>query len=275
MAITVTTGYQQQPGGLVTPTRLNQAITGLTMAATQRRLLGTGTTLTAVTEIAYTDAGLVILQAADAAAQRTALGLGSLATKNAVNNGDWSGTALSIPNGGTGATDAAGARTALGLGTAATQPSTAFDAAGAATAAQAASLQKSSNLSDLSNVATARTNLGLGTAATQPSTAFDAAGAAAAAQAASLQKSSNLSDLTNAATARTNLGLGSLATASAVNDSNWSGTALAIGHGGTGATSASAARTALGLGTAAVKNITISASAPSGGADGDLWGQYV
>jgi hypothetical protein len=104
------------------------------------------------------------------------------------------------------------ARTNLGLGTAATQPSTAFDAAGAATAAQAASLQKASNLSDLANAGTARTNLGLGTAATQASTAFDAAGAASAAQAASLQKASNLSDLADVPTARTNLGLGSAAT---------------------------------------------------------------
>jgi hypothetical protein len=52
------------------------------------------------------------------------------------------------------------ARTNLGLGSAATQASTAFDAAGAATAAQAASLQKASNLSDVANAGTARTNLG-------------------------------------------------------------------------------------------------------------------
>ena len=61
--------------------------------------------------------------------------------------------------------NAATARTNLGLGTAAVQDSTAFDAAGAAAAAQAASLQKTSNLSDLANAGTARTNLGLGGAA--------------------------------------------------------------------------------------------------------------
>jgi hypothetical protein len=115
--------------------------------------------------------------------------------------------------------DAAGTRTNLGLGSAALQPSSAFDAAGAATAAQAAaiaaSLQRASNLSDLANTATARANLGLGSAALQPSSAFDAAGAATAAQAAaiaaSLQRASNLSDLASAATARTNLGAAALA----------------------------------------------------------------
>jgi hypothetical protein len=74
------------------------------------------------------------------------------------------------------------ARTNLGLGTAATQASSAFDASGAATAAQTASLQKSSNLSDLASASTARTNLGLGSAATQAGSAFDAAGAAGTAQ---------------------------------------------------------------------------------------------
>jgi hypothetical protein len=78
------------------------------------------------------------------------------------------------------------ARANLGLGTAATQASSAFDASGAAAAAQTASLQKSASLSDLASASTARANLGLGSAATQASSAFDAAGLAAAAALASV-----------------------------------------------------------------------------------------
>lgn len=71
-------------------------------------------------------------------------------------------------------------RANLGLGSASTHAYADFDPAGAASAAQAASLQKAQNLADLVNAATARTNLGLKSASTMSSTAFDPAGAAAA-----------------------------------------------------------------------------------------------
>ena len=71
-------------------------------------------------------------------------------------------------------------RTNLGLGSAATRSTTAFDAAGAAAAVLATSLQKSQNLADLVSASSARYNLGLKSAATASTTAFDPAGAAAA-----------------------------------------------------------------------------------------------
>lgn len=87
------------------------------------------------------------------------------------------------------------------------------------------------SLIDDPNAATARTTLGLGDLAVINSPLPVANGGTGA---------------TSASTARTNLGLGTLATQNTINNSNWSGTALAIANGGTGATSAGAALTALG-----------------------------
>jgi len=161
------------------------------------------------------------------ATARASLGLGSLAVASTISDSDWSGTDLSIANGGTGSSTAADARVALGL-----EIGVNVQAADADLTAIAALANTDGNFI-----------VGSGSGWVAES----------------------------GADARTSLGLGSLATLSTINDSNWSGTDLAVANGGTGSSTASGARTNLGLGTMATRNVTVSTSAPSGGSNNDLW----
>lgn len=98
-----------------------------TLTAAANTIIG-AVTAGAVTEITCTAAGRAILDDADASAQRTTLGLGTIATQNSnnvtVTGGSITGiTDLAVADGGTGASDASGARTNLGIGTIGTQNS--------------------------------------------------------------------------------------------------------------------------------------------------------
>ena len=195
--------------------------------------------------VTISTAGAALIDDADASAQRTTLGLGTISTQNSnavtITGGSISGiTDLAIADGGTGASDAATARTNLGLGSISTQNANAVAITGGTIVANASGISiRDSDASNVMTIAvgsnlTANTTLTLTTGASSNRTldisaanvTISTAGAA-------------LIDDADASAQRTTLGLGTIATQNSNNVTVTGGsitgiTDLALADGGTG-----------------------------------------
>lgn len=135
-----------------------------------------------------------------------------ITTVGTIGTGIWNGTTIAIANGGTGATTAGAARTALGLAIGSNVQAHDTDLDAWALVATSAKQNADTDLNTIAGLSVSDGNFIVGN------------GMAWVAE--------------TGAIVRTSLGLGSLAEASTINNANWSGTALSVGNGGTGATTA-------------------------------------
>jgi hypothetical protein len=185
----------------------------LTTGATSNRTLDIS-----ASNVTISTAGAALIDDADASAQRTTLGLGTISTQNAnavsITGGSITGiTDLAVADGGTGASDAATARTNLGVGTLGTQNANAVAITGGTIVANASGISiRDTDASNVMTIAvgsnlTANTVLTLTTGAASNRTLDISASNVTVSVAGAA-----LIDDADASAQRTTLGLGTIAT---------------------------------------------------------------
>ncbi|MEY9782263.1 hypothetical protein [Sinorhizobium fredii] len=241
------------------------ALSTLGVSTFVKTILDDATAGAVLTTLGISAFAQTLLDDADAATARATLGLVIGTNVQAYDAELAAIAALAVTDGnfivGNGTTwvveSGATARTSLGLGSIATQASSAVAITGGSVTG-ITDLAVADGGTGASTASAARTNLGV--AIGSDVQAYDVGLAAIAALAVTdgnfIVGNGTTWVAESGATVRTSLGLGSIAVQNTINNSDWSGTDLAVANGGTGASDAATARTNLGLGGLAVMDVS-------------------